>query len=526
MEKTNKIILGSIASLVALLTMAAFTLHLFSRAPAQLPSPDYWSTGGWQTSTPEEQGLDSEKLAEGLLEIQQRNIPIHSLMIVRNGYVVLDASYYPYDGQSPHNLGSVTKSVLTTIVGIAVQQGKFSLDDTLVSFFPENAIDNRDARKDRITVRDLLSMSSGLDCTGLPSEATVQEMEASPDWVQFMLDRPMVDEPGSTFVYCGGDMHLLSAILQKVTGMTAFEFARQNLFEPLGFQEVFWPTDPQGFNQGSGNIRMVPADMAKLGFLFLHGGQWDGQQIVSQEWVRAAVQPQVGSTYGYGWWINEGVAGREFNADGAGGQHIAVIPGLNIVLVTTGGGFTVDEVVPFLSSAIVDMKNPLPADLASVTDLNEALQQIFKAPKAEPPATLPDRATQISGKTIKLESNLLQLQSLQLGFNDTSEASVQFKFTDGSQSPIAAIGLDGVYRMTSGVGLDRAIRTKMETEGLNVGMRGVWMDANTFVLEYDTITNRYAYRLEMHFESNGVTIVASDRIYGNRITLLGELQSP
>jgi hypothetical protein len=308
--------------------------------------------------------------------------------------------------------------------------------------------------------------------------------------------------------------------------MTALEFARQNLFGPLGFQEVIWPADPQGYNQGSGNIRMVPADMAKLGFLFLHEGKWDGQQIVSQEWVNGAVQPQVGSTYGYGWWINEGVAGREFNADGAGGQHIAVIPGLNIVLVTTGGGFTVDEVIPFLSSAIVDMKNPLLANLAGVTDLNMVLQQISKAPGSEPPVALPERAIQISGKRVKLESNLLQLQSLQLEFNDTSEASVQFKFTDGSQSPIAAIGLDGVYRMTPGVGLDRAIRTKMETEGLNVGIRGSWVDADTFVIEYDTITNRYAYRLELHFESGSVTIVASDRIYGNSIILHGEIQSP
>jgi CubicO group peptidase (beta-lactamase class C family) len=526
MKRTKKIILGGIAGLIALLVIVTVILHFISNRTVHFPLPDYWPTYGWQPSTPEEQGLDSEKLAEGLLAIQQKNIPIHSLMIVRNGYVVLGASFYPYDGQSPHNLGSVTKSVLTTLVGIAVDQGKLNLDDTMVSFFPEYAIANRDSRKNKITVRDLLIMASGLDCVGLPREATVQEMEASPDWVQFMLDRPMVDEPGNTFVYCGGNMHLLSAILQQATGMTALEFARQNLFEPLGFQEVVWPADPQGFNQGSGNIRMVPADMAKLGFLFLQRGQWDGKQIISRQWVHNAVKAQIGSTYGYGWWINDGAAGREFNADGAGGQHIAVIPGLSIVLITTGGGFNVDEVVSFLSPALVDMKFPLPANPAGVTNLNAVLQEISETPLPKPPAILPEKATQVSGMTVEFENNLLQLQSLRLEFKDSFEADVQFTFSDGSQSPIAGIGLDGVYRMTPDVGLDRAIRTKAETVGLTVGMRGNWVDPQSLVIEYDTITNRYAYLLEIHFESDGVTVIASDRIYGNSITLHGNLHNP
>jgi CubicO group peptidase (beta-lactamase class C family) len=526
MNKTRKWIQGSAAGLVVILALIAVCLHFTSQAQVHIPPPDYWPTQGWQASTPEQQGLDSEQLAAGLQTINQKQIPIHSLMIVRNNYVVLNATFYPYDGQSPHNLGSVTKSVLTTLIGIAVEQGKLSLEDKLVSFFPEYSIANLDSRKESITVRDLLTMSSGLDCIGLPSEATVQKMETSPDWVQFMLDRPMTDRPGKTFVYCGGNMHLLSAVLQKAAGMTVLEYARQNLFEPLGFQEVAWPADPQGVNQGSGNLRMLPTDMARLGFLFLHGGQWAGRQIISRDWVNNAVRLQVGSTYGYGWWINEGASGREFYADGAGGQHIAVIPGLNIVLVTTGGGFSIDEVVPLLSSALVNMTAPLPENPAGVAALNLVLGQISQAPLPQTPATLPVIAAHISGANYEFENNLLQLKSLLLGFSSSSEANVQFTFTDGGQSPVAEIGLDGVYRLTQGIGLDRAIRTKLETEGLSVGLRGSWLEARTFVIEYDTITNRYAYRLEMHFEGENVTVFASDRIYGNSITLHGRMQNP
>jgi hypothetical protein len=135
-------------------------------------------------------------------------------------------------------------------------------------------------------------------------------------------------------------------------------------------------------------------------------------------------------------------------------------------------------------------------------------------------------AIQVSGMSVEFESNLLHLQSLRLEFKESSEASVQFTFSDGSQCPIAGIGLDGIYRMTPGVGLDRAIRTKAETVGLDVGMRGNWEDPQSFAIEYDTITNRYAYLLEIHFESDDVTMVASDRIYGNSITLHGKLHNP
>jgi CubicO group peptidase (beta-lactamase class C family) len=525
MTKILKISLGVVSGVIAISIAVVLIIHFKPDNKPKIPAPDYWPTDVWQLSTPEEQGLDSIKLAEGLRSIQTAGYPIHSLMIVRNGYVVLDAMFYPYDGQQPHNLGSVTKSVVSALIGIAIDQGKINLDDHLLSFFPTESIANQESRKDHITVRDLLSMTSGLDCVGLPSEATMQAMEASPDWVQYMLDLPMAAEPGNNFVYCGGNMHLLSAILQRATGMTALEYARLNLFEPLGIQNVVWPTDPQGVCQGSGNIRLLPADMARLGFLFLHDGLWNGRQVVSQEWVRNAVRVQSkAGSYGYGWWVSTGKSGSEFNADGAGGQHIAVVPGLNLILATTGGGFNVDDVVPFLFPALVDMNKSLPANPAGVTDLNTTLRKLIEAPQPQPSSPLPDLAIQISGQTIQLENNLLKLKSVQLEFSD-SAASIQFAFVDGSHSPVAVIGLDGIYRMTAGVGLDRALRTEGETAGQNVGMRGAWTDEQTFAIDYNTITNRYAYQLVLEFKPNGVTLVASDRLYGTSVSISGTQQN-
>jgi CubicO group peptidase (beta-lactamase class C family) len=177
---------------------------------------------------------------------------------VRTDRVLLDATFYPYTGQSPHSVASVTKSLTTLLIGIAIDQGKLHLDDTMVSFFPDTTIANPDERKNDITIRDLASMSSGFDCLYEPNEPTVQAMEASPNWVQFGLDLPMAYKPGTHWEYCGVGMHLLSAILEKATGMTALEYARQNLFEPLGIKDVIWPTDPQGVNRARGIYACSP----------------------------------------------------------------------------------------------------------------------------------------------------------------------------------------------------------------------------------------------------------------------------
>ena len=145
----------SLALLLLVVVVFAIWKITQSGASPKVAAPDYWPTQGWQTSTPEEQGLDSVKLAEGLRSIQQKNIPIHSLLVIRNGRVVLDATFYPYNGQSLHSVASVTKSLTSTLIGIAIDQGKLSLTDKLVSFFPDTTIANLDGRKNDITIRDL-----------------------------------------------------------------------------------------------------------------------------------------------------------------------------------------------------------------------------------------------------------------------------------------------------------------------------------------------------------------------------------
>jgi CubicO group peptidase (beta-lactamase class C family) len=170
-------------------------------------------------------------------------------------------------------------------------------------------------------------------------EAELNAMRAAPDWVRAALDRKMRQEPGANFCYDSPGMHLLSAILQETTGMTAFDFARQYLFEPLGISQVTWDSDPQGYTRGWGDLHLKPQDAARLGYLWLNGGVWGGRQIVPAAWVKDAVQvhSQTGMSddYGYGWWVSQ----DSYAALGGGGQTIKVYPAYHAVVVTTGQDF-------------------------------------------------------------------------------------------------------------------------------------------------------------------------------------------
>ena len=481
-------------------------------------APAYWPTEGWRSSTPEEEGIDSEMLAEGLEAIRDEKIRIHSLLIIRNGSVVLDAYFYPYDGKTVHELASVTKSLMTSLIGIAADQGKLDLDSPMVSFFPDREIANLDRSKEKITVRHLASMSSGLELT-VPQDAegTVQEMMESQDWVQFALDRKVVGEPGTSFVYDNCGMHILSAILTEATGVKALDFGQENLFGPMGIQEVIWPADPQGFNYGWGDVYLYPQDAAKIGYLWLHKGAWDGEQIVSSYWVKESVKPQIKTDgddyYGYGWWV-EMIGGHWiYLAQGRGGQYIIVAPYLDIVVVATGGGFDFDDIEPFIFPAFVDMESPLPANPKGIARLNAALEAISEPPVPEPVSPLPGKALEISGKTFVFEENPLEVKTLRLDFNSTDEARIQITFADGT-GPRSGIGLDGVYQISPG------------QNNLPAGYRGHWTDDQTFILEIEEIANIDSITLKHCFEGDRVMTEIEERTTGIKITLEGRMQNP
>ncbi len=322
---------------------------------------------GWRTSTPEQQGIDSATLARMLEAVEKQRLDIHGLVLVRNGYIVAEAYFQPYRQSTRHELYSCTKSFVATLVGIAIDKGYIAgVDRRVLSFFPRRTFASPDGHKGAMTLEHLLTMTAGLEWA--EGDPAYRRMYASDDWLRFMLDRPMAEDPGSRFNYCSGCSHVLSAIVQESTGMPTLRFARQYLFEPLGIADVAWETDAQGIPIGGWGLRLTPRDMAKLGQLYLDGGTWEGREIVSAAWIQAAVSWHVATDgplgYGYQWWTYP--EWGAYTARGRGGQLIFVIPGLKIVAVFTAGDqddhafFTLikDYIVPAVRSSEPLPENP------------------------------------------------------------------------------------------------------------------------------------------------------------------------
>ena len=305
------------------------------------PSPDTETRvsfpESWPISSPEEQGIDSALLAEMLKSIDKAEYRIDAIVIIRNGHKVLDASIYPFKAGERHVIYSCTKSVVSALIGIAIEGGYIEgLDQPILEVFSDHNFANLDADKVSMTLEDVLILCYGLDCQDsyLYNWKGLIEMQESDDWVQYVLDLPMIAPPGEKFEYCNGASFLLSAIIQETTGKTAREFAEAHLFRPLGITDVEWETNPQGYNLGYSGLDMLPQDMAKFGYLYLHQGQWGDQQIVPAEWVEASTRKYIGGTlqpgYGYQWWVTTYGATM---ALGYQGQYIIVMPELDLVVV-------------------------------------------------------------------------------------------------------------------------------------------------------------------------------------------------
>jgi CubicO group peptidase (beta-lactamase class C family) len=295
-----------------------------------------WPTTEWSTSSPEAQGLDSQKLAEMLAAIDEQQPDLHSLLIIRNGYLVSENYFGSYQPDTRHQLYSVTKSFIATLIGIALDQGYIKgIDQRIVDFFPGSTFDNLDEQKSAMTLEDTLTMRTGLAWE--EGDPAYRALYMSPDWVKYMLDEPMDSAPGTQFNYCSGCSHLLSAIVQETTEMNPRDFADQVLFKPLGITNVRWDTNGAGTPIGGWGLQLTPRDMAKLGYLYLRHGQWDGQQIVPAQWVDDATRSHTATDgdlgYGYQWWTYPSL--KAYTALGRGGQTIFVIPEFDLIVVTT-----------------------------------------------------------------------------------------------------------------------------------------------------------------------------------------------
>lgn len=335
------------------------------------------SANNWETSTPEEQGINSKKLDELKNHIKTNYSDIYSMVIIRNSFLV-EEEYFRYTAATKRNIYSCTKSFISALIGIAIQEDFIeSIDKPVLEFFPDQIFANVDDRKQNMTLYHLLTMTTGLEWYELQvgyndQNNSLYRMWESKDWIQYVLDQKMIEEPGKEFNYNTGASHVMSAIINKTTGMSTLEFAKSRLFGPLGINDYFWPTDPNDIHTGGEGLELTPRSLAKLGQLYLNNGTWKGQQIVPKKWVvnssRIDHHPSGNHTYGYGfqWWIHPDH--EIFSAWGYAEQRAIVAPKFELVAVFTGympntyGDLAGDLVNTFIIPAITGSNNTCSSD--------------------------------------------------------------------------------------------------------------------------------------------------------------------
>ncbi len=271
-------------------------------------------------STPESQGIASQAILQFIDKADREADSLHSFMLVRHGHVVAEGWWTPYDAKSKHELYSLSKSFTSTAVGLAVAEGKLSVEDRVVSFFPDDVPSDASENLKAMRVRDLLTMS-----TGHTSEA---RLGPNAIWTKAFLAQPVVHTPGEHFMYNTPATYMLSAIVQKQTGQTVLDYLKPRLFEPLGIEEPTWGNSPQGVSLGGYGLNVRTEDIAKFGQLYLQKGMWNGKQLIPAEWIEAATSRQVSNGqdaksdwaqgYGYQFWR---CRGGHYRGDGAFGQY-------------------------------------------------------------------------------------------------------------------------------------------------------------------------------------------------------------
>ena len=387
---------------------------------------------GLPRSRPEAQGVASAAIL-AFVEAADKNLDaLHSFVLVRHGHVVAEGWWAPYCAEAPHSLFSLSKSFTSTAVGLAIAEGKLSLDDEILKFFPDDAPAAPNHNLKSMRVSDLLRMSTG--------QQTEPVRPLDQPWTRAFLSQPVPFKPGTHFLYNTTATYMLSAIVQKVTGVTVLDYLRPRLFEPLGIEHPTWETSPQGISAGGFGLSIRTEDIARFGQLYLQRGQWQGKQLVPAAWIDAATARQTsnGSNpqsdwdqgYGYQFWRCRNGA---YRGDGAFGQFCVVLPEQDAVIAITSGLKDMQAVLNLVWDKLLPAMKPAP--LAEDPEAQKRLQDALRGLKLPPQQGSASPAKSLD-KTYVFPDNDHKLQAIALASEGKDGAAILVVRCDGVEQRI------------------------------------------------------------------------------------------
>ena len=429
---------------------------------------------GLRRVPPQAEGVDPQSVLAFLDDVASQKLELHSFMLARNGRVMSEGWWWPYRADRPHMFHSATKSFAVSGIAIAVGEGRFALDDKVISFFPDELPSRVSDNLAAMRVRDLLTMQAG----------HAQEISGSvwrqikTSWVAEFLKIPVVHRPGTRFLYSSAASFMLSAIVTKTTGQTLREYMEPRFFGPLGIRDISWDVGPGGINPGGNGLTGRTSDLLKLGILHAQGGRWDGRQILPAGWVNEATAPQVATgEYGYQWWMGPD---STYYALGLFTQLSIVFPDHDAVLAITGAIDGSAKLLPTIWKHFHPVFGP--GKVSTATGADAMLRERTAALRLLPPLAFTSSpvAQRVSGRDFRLQRNEEQVEGVRFTFVGPR---CRFELRDHRGTHTIDVGLaEWIEGRTSMTG--NKLHHQYQPDTMVVVAGGCWVDPDTFEMTW------------------------------------------
>jgi len=455
---------------------------------------------------PENYGFDSKTLSELVKDVRDKNLNVNSVLIQRDNTILLDANFYPQKAEYLHDVASITKSITSLLVGIAIDKGYLkNVDQKIIDFFPENkSLFDTDYKKE-ITIEHLLTMTSGFCSDFSQGENMRENIKSSNSPLADILVSNFSSKPGEQFTYCSVGVQLLSIIIEKTSRMTMEKFAENNLLEPLKIMDYKFGTDLNGFTNASGDIYLTSIDLAKIGQLILDNGTFNGKKIVSEKWIEQSITPKVarsnGESYGYLWWLREDLGGL-IEAQGRGGQRLIILPKKQIVIVMYGTGFEPSQVGEYIVNALKS-DGKIKTNEKNFQLLNKELAKAQKPAKEDNTTYASSLANEICSKTYIFSNNDIGFTHFKLCAQNSDTAYILLGLNIEKSNEIGdrkvPLGLKGTYKISNS--------TRFKTP---MAAKAKWVDDETIIIDYNEFSNAHNYKMTVNFNGNNATFEIKD----------------
>ena len=454
-----------------------------------------------QRTTPESQGISSAAILQFVEAVESQIHELHSFMLLRHGNVVAEGWWSPYGRDIPHMLFSLSKSFTSTAVGLAIAEGCFSLDDKVLSFFPDDAPAKVNKHLAAMQVRHLLSMSTGHDVDTMPPMGN----RADGNWTKAFFEVPVIHKPGTHFLYNTGATYMLSAIVQKTTGKKLLNYLEPRLLKPLGIKNATWQQSPQGIHTGGFGLSVKTEDIARFGQLYLQKGCWEGQQLVPEAWIDEATSSHISNGdnpendwnqgYGYQFWRCRHNA---YRGDGAFGQYCIVMPEQDAVLAITSGLGDMQEPLNLVWDILLPAmkKKALPEHTETQAALTQKLSGL-NMPPIHGKATAPTGA-KVSGRSYSLEANDLKFKAITLNFTKSGCSATIKK---GRIEETITSGYDKWQE-----GQTRLLNPPHETISAPIVTSGAWTSKDTFTMVVRVYETPFFQTFAFKFAGDQLTV--------------------